>query len=59
MRVGEVVWELSIDPKTLRQKIEYDIEERRTKISEKKQQEASKRSPREFQEEPGSPRWSM
>ena len=51
MRVGGSAWELKIDPKRLRQKITYDIDDRRTKRNEKKQQGASKRSPREFPDE--------
>ena len=46
MRVGGFAWELKIDAKRHRKKIKYDIEERKTKINEKKQPEASKRGPR-------------
>ena len=59
MRVGGSAWELKIDPKRLRKQIKDDIEERRTKINEKKQPEASKRGPIKFQDESGSPLWSM
>ena len=54
MRVGGSAWEFKIDPKRARKKIKDDIEERRTKIHEKKQPEASKRGPKEFQEGSGS-----
>ena len=59
MRVGGSACELKIDAKRHRKKIKDDIEERRTKINEKKQLEASKRGPIKFQEESGSPLWSM
>ena len=59
MRVGGSACELTIDAKRHRKKIKYDIEERKTKINEKKQPEASKRGPREFPDESGSPLWSM
>ena len=36
LRVGGSAWELKIDPKRLRQKITYDIDDRRTKRNEKK-----------------------
>ena len=57
--VGGSAWELKIDPKRPRKKIKDDIEERRTKRNEKKQQEASKRGPKEFQDKSGSPLWSI
>ena len=59
LRVGGSAWELKIDPRRFRKKIQHDIEDRSTKRNEKKQQAASKRGPREFQEESGSPMWSM
>ena len=58
-RVGGSACELTIDAKRHRKKIKYDIEERKTKINEKKQPEASKRGPRKFPDESGSPLWSM
>ncbi len=48
LRVGGSAWELKIDPKRPRKKIKDDIEERKTKINEQKQPEASKRGPRKF-----------
>ena len=59
MRVGGFAWELKIDAQRLRKQIKDDIEERKTNINEKKQPEASKRGPIKFQEESGSPLWSM
>ena len=59
LRVGRSACELKIDAKRPRQKIKDDIEERRTKINEKNQPEASKRGPRKFPDESGSPLWSM
>ena len=49
LRVGRSSWELKIDPKRHRKKINDDIEERRTNINEKQPPEASKRGPNEFQ----------
>ena len=59
LRMGGSAWELKIDGKRLRKKIKNDIDDRRTKRNEKKLQGASKRGPREFQEESGSPLWSI
>ena len=45
LRVGGSACELTIDAKMHRKKIKYDIEERRNKINEHEQEEASKRGP--------------
>ena len=44
LRVGGSVWELKIDPKRFREKIKNDIEERRTKRSEKESINNEKKS---------------
>ena len=44
MRVGGSAWELKIDPKRLRKKIENDIGKRRTNISENKSTKGDKKS---------------